>query len=213
MCLLCMSSSYANASPNLSVAGTQSGLQVQHPDRSLRKAMSFMNVLQKDTESPLNCREDHQFLRALSTPVDEIEDTDPVRIDQLWKEVMAPKEATYSRSTKSSRAREDAYLNKTGLSTEDTEPDGSRTGTSTTLPTSSSGKRSMKNATVRDPDFEETQLTPRGIDIHRTGDLGLGSAGGAHAYFNSTIPPDPALSPTFTGILLRRVLPEETNGT
>jgi hypothetical protein len=51
-------------------------------------------------------------------------------------------------------------------------------------------KQSVKGATVRDVDFEDSQLTPRGINIERQGDISLAASAGAYAYFNSNPPPE-----------------------
>ena len=108
---------------------------------------------------------------------------------------MAPKMApSYLRPTKSSNQKKAAHSNKPGLSLEDTAI-GSPTPQSSTIP--SSKKQSVKNPTVRDPEFENTQLIPRGIEIIRTPDLSLGSVGGAHPYFGSDPPSDPAKSHEF----------------
>jgi hypothetical protein len=107
---------------------------------------------------------------------------------------MAPKPPPYLRPTKSSQLRSKARLDKQSRSPEDTatneDPAGSFTAPTST--TASTRERTVKNATVRDADFEDTQLIPRGIEIYRTADLSLGSVGGAHAYFGSETPSNPA---------------------
>ena len=52
-------------------------------------------------------------------------------------------------------------------------------------------------ATVCDVDFEETQLIPRGAEIHREENLHLGVVTGAHAYFGSDTPSNPSQSREF----------------
>jgi len=61
-------------------------------------------------------------------------------------------------------------------------------------------------ATVYDVDFEETQLIPRGVEIHKHTNLRVGIAAGAHAYFGSDIPSDPAQSREFYLSIVREAL-------
>jgi hypothetical protein len=63
--------------------------------------------------------------------------------------------------------------------------------------TRTSKSESDKNATARDVGFEDTQLIPRGIEIQKARDPSMGYLAGAHAYFGSKIPPDPAESREF----------------
>lgn len=125
---------------------------------------------------------------------------------------MAPKTPPYSRPTKSSQLRNEARLDKQSQSPEDTATNEDLAG-SFTAPTSTTASTrgwTVKNATVRDADFEDTQLIPRGIEICRTADLSLGSVE----------EPTPILAPkrlrtrhaNFTDPSFRRALQEELNG-
>jgi hypothetical protein len=117
---------------------------------------------------------------------------------------MAPNSPTYSRPTQSSRSREDSHTTKSGRSRGDavTNQNSVQTDFSTMSPT----KQNVKNASVRDADFEDTQLIPRGIEIYRTGNLGLDSATGAHAYFGSETPSDPDQSRDFYKNIVQKSL-------
>ena len=117
---------------------------------------------------------------------------------------MAPSLPPYARPTLSSQSRRQIQSNRSSLLDESTATSEIQTGSSvrlsaTTAPsTTSSGRRqSVKNATVRDADFEDTQLAPRGINIERQQDIGLGASAGAYAYFASDPPPDLAQSREF----------------
>jgi hypothetical protein len=128
------------------------------------KAKTSTTAQPKATDLPRSRRQDSSLARFPQFSADRIKETDPYRIKLLWREVtapkMAPKEPSYLRPTKSSNLKKEAYLNKPSPSLED-----SATGSSTpeTSTVSSSKKQSLKNATVRDPDFEDTQLIPRGL--------------------------------------------------
>jgi len=133
---------------------------------------------QPKTDLPRRSRRGHSSPHLFAN---KIQETDPYRIKRLWREVMAPKTPSYSGPTTSSKL-EDTATNQS--------PSGSFT--APTSVTASTKKQTVKNATVRDADFEDTQLIPRGIEICRTSDLSLGSVGGAHAYFGSEAPSNSA---------------------
>ncbi|KIX05368.1 uncharacterized protein Z518_06240 [Rhinocladiella mackenziei CBS 650.93] len=110
---------------------------------------------------------------------------------------MAPKTPSYARQTRSSNLKSRTLSNTTGQPENSAADEPSNT-FSTPLSTKASGRsQSVKTATVRDTDFEETQLIPRGVEIHREQDLRLGIVTGAHAYFDSGTPPEPAQSREF----------------
>ena len=115
----------------------------------------------------------------------------------------APKDPSYLSPTKTSNLRKAARSNKPSLSLEDTAI-GSSTPQSSTAP--SSRRQSIKNPTVHDPEFEDTQLIPRGIEIIREADWVLGGVGGAHAYFGSERPSNPAKSREFYRSLILKKL-------
>jgi len=61
-------------------------------------------------------------------------------------------------------------------------------------------------ATVRDVDFEETQLIPRGVEIYKHADLRVGIVSGAHAHFNSDEPSNLAESREFYRSVVQKAL-------
>ncbi|KIX07687.1 uncharacterized protein Z518_02341 [Rhinocladiella mackenziei CBS 650.93] len=107
---------------------------------------------------------------------------------------MAPKTPSYARQTRSSNLKSRNPSNTPGQ-TEETVTN--KTSDIFSTPISNKDtvrKQTAKNATVRDVDFEETQLIPRGVEIlnpHQS------IVTGAHAYFGSDTPPDPAQSREF----------------
>ncbi|KIX01438.1 uncharacterized protein Z518_09164 [Rhinocladiella mackenziei CBS 650.93] len=76
-------------------------------------------------------------------------------------------------------------------------------GTSTPAPTR---RQAVKNAAVRDVDFEETQLIPRGVEIYRTVNQNHVSVAGAYAYFGSETPPDSVNSREFYRSVVQKSL-------
>src|SRR5271155_3360513 len=97
---------------------------------------------------------------------DRIKETNPRRTALLWRQVMAPKPPPkpprYTHTTTASQGKMNPRSNRSILSQEDTVKTESMAQTSKT--------QGPKNATVRDVDFEDTQLIPRGIEIHKKGD-------------------------------------------
>jgi len=85
--------------------------------------------------------------------------------------------------TKSSRLRREANAKKA-------EKDTTRSSTTATTLRASSKQQGVKNATVRDSDFEQNQLKPRGIEILRKWDPTLNASTGPYAHFASKEPPD-----------------------
>lgn len=79
---------------------------------------------------------------------------------------------------------------------EDTATNEDSTGSST-APTSAIAFCGSLSVTVRDVDFEDTQLIPRGVDIYREVDLSLGFLAGPSAYFGSENPSNPSQSREF----------------
>jgi len=106
------------------------------------------------------------------------------------------------RDTKSSQLRRAAH-SKMSKSEEVT----TRPPTAPSYATSSTQTpKTVKNATVHDADFEETQLKPRGIEIVTLWDPALNSSTGTYAYFNSQEPPDSAQSREFYRSLVEESL-------
>jgi len=102
---------------------------------------------------------------------------------------MAPKgQPSYARQTLSS-----VNKNRTSLN-----PPAPPEETATTTSKTPTANTRIATATVRDIDFEETQLISRGVEIFRQTNLqGLRIAGRAFAHFNSDAPSDPATSRGF----------------
>lgn len=136
---------------------------------------------------------------------DRVKETNPRRIAQVWQDVMAPKVPQYARPTKSSRFREDSRSTTSSRSREETATNESSVRIGFSTPPSSTSQK-PKTATVRDVDFEATQLIPRGIEIHRTKDRQLGSMAGAHVYFGSETPSNPDQSRNFYRSIVKKSL-------
>jgi len=183
--------------------GSHSTLRGTRPPFSLSKSESNIKVSttapSKTTDQPRNWRRG-ACLTQFSA--DRIKETDPYRINLLWREVRAPKTPSYACETTAGRHRNEARLNE---SNPGEVPAGSFTAP-TTYMTTSSTKQKADNATVRDADFEATQLIPRGIEIHRLRDQSLGTLGGAHAYFGSEAPSNPAESREFYRSIVQKSL-------
>jgi len=80
------------------------------------------------------------------------------------------------------------------------------TETKSTISKTTTGKtQRTKMPTVRDVDFEETQLIPRGVEIHRR-NVQVTVLTGAHAYFGSESPSNPAQSREFYLSVVQKVL-------
>jgi hypothetical protein len=155
------------------------------------------------TAQPKNMNLPRSLRRAYSSAcppqfsANKIKETDPHQIKLLWREVMAPK-------TPSSKCKSQALLNTLGLSED---PATNKTPTSAfSTPISNTGTdrtQSAKNATVRDVDFEDTQLIPRGVEIYRNADPRLA---GAHAHFSSDTPSNSAQSREFYRSIVQKAL-------
>ena len=190
-------SAYENEWPTRS---GQLGLPISRPPFRLYRTQPRPSVYTKTRSEVANVLRSQRLDRSSTCfpqfSADRIKETNPRHIAQLWQKVMASELPQCSRPTKSSRSREVSLTNKSSRSKEDTATDQSSVRTSfSTTPSSTPPK--LKTATVRDVDFEVTQLIPRGIEIHRTKDLRLGSAAGAHAYFGSDTPSNPDQSCDF----------------
>ena len=167
--------------------------------KSESKAKTFTTTAQlKNTNLSRSWRRPHSLACTSPFSADKIKETDPYRIKLLWQEVMAPKTPSYARPTKASQHRDQALLN-TPRSSEDTGVNETPASAfSTTISkTGTGGTQSAKMATVRDVDFEVTQLIPRGVEIHREWNLQMGIVAGAHAYFGSDTPSNQAQSREF----------------
>ncbi|KIX02049.1 uncharacterized protein Z518_07988 [Rhinocladiella mackenziei CBS 650.93] len=172
-----------------------------------RKATTSTTTAQRKTTTlSRGRRRDHSACPQFSA--DKIKETDPYRVELLWREVMAPKNPSYLRPTKSSQVRNEARLNKPNPSPENptTDEDPAGSFTAPTSITATSRKQSVKTATVRDVDFEHTQLIPRGVDMNRDTDVSLGSVAGAYAYFRSEPPSNLAESCEFYRSIVQKSL-------
>ena len=102
---------------------------------------------------------------------DRIKETNPCRIDLLWRQAMAPKVSkrlpsnapSCSRATRSSGLGEEVQSNRSTLPSQDAATNEIQTSPSVTQvsTTRTSKSESDKNATARDVDFEDTQLIDR----------------------------------------------------
>jgi len=165
------------------------------PPFSLSKSEPKVRV-PTTTNQPRNWRRAHSACLTQFS-ADRIKETDPYRIKLLWQEVMESKTPSYA-----SKNRSEAHLKE---SNPGEAPAGSFTAPTSYL-TNSQKKSSVKNATVRDADFEETQLIPRGIEIHTDWDLDLGALAGAHGYFGSKAPSNPAETREFYRSIVEKSL-------
>jgi hypothetical protein len=174
--------------------------------------MTTTSARSKATDRPRSWRRGRNSTRVPQYSADRIKETNPRRVDLLWRQVMAPKVSKNpppkapprSRATRSSGLGEEVQSNKPTLPFQDeiqTSPSVTQVSTTRT-----SKSESDKNATARDVDFEETQLIPRGIEIQKARDPSVGYLAGAHAYFDSKIPPNPAESRQFYRGIVQEIL-------
>ncbi|KIX09419.1 uncharacterized protein Z518_00499 [Rhinocladiella mackenziei CBS 650.93] len=130
------------------------------------------------------------YSSACSPPfsVDTIKETDPYRIKLLWRDVMEKNTPRYARQTRN-QVR-------------------SNTTPKCTLPTSVSKISTPrmevpKTATVHDADFQDTQLLPRGVEIHKYKNS---NSDGAHGHLGTERPSNPAESCKFYRSVVQKAL-------
>ncbi|KIX01470.1 uncharacterized protein Z518_09196 [Rhinocladiella mackenziei CBS 650.93] len=123
---------------------------------------------------------------------------------------MAPKTPSYARQTRSSNLKSRNPSNTPGQIEETVTNETSNIFSTPISNKDSLRKQTVKNATVRDVDFEETQLIPRGVEmLHSHQNIVIG----AHAYFDSDTPPDQPNHANSTYPSFIQPLQEELNGT
>ncbi|KIX06945.1 uncharacterized protein Z518_04921 [Rhinocladiella mackenziei CBS 650.93] len=149
------------------------------------------------TTRPKNTKQAHSLTYSPQFSADKIKETDPQQIKLLWREVMASQTPPYARPTTASQLRSPAPGNSPGLP-QNAHANRTPTNSSTTVSrTGTSRTQGARNATVRDVDFEEIQLIPRGVEIYKHANLSVGVVSGAHNHFGSDKPSDFAKSREF----------------
>ena len=140
---------------------------------------------------------------------DRIKETNPRRTALLWRQVTTPKPPLkpprYTHTTTASQAKTNPRSNKSILSQEYTAKTESLAQISKT--------QEPKNTTIRDVDFEDTQLIPRGIEIHKKGMPSWAQLEGLTLILTWRHPRTRTNHANFTKVSFKRVLPAELTET